>query len=75
MAEEPEEQQELYEHHRIIVDRGQEMLRIDKYLQTHLMGVSRNKVQMAAKAGCIRVNELPLPLRLFLPLLHQAYPL
>ena len=59
MAEEPEEQQELFEHHRIIVDRGQEMLRIDKYLQSHLMGISRNKVQLAAKAGCIRVNELP----------------
>lgn len=59
MAEESEEIQELYEHHRIQVDRGQEMLRIDKYLQMHLTGVSRNKVQLAAKAGCIRVNEQP----------------
>ena len=62
MAEEElelEEQQELYEHHRITVDRGQEMLRIDKYLQMHLQGVSRNKIQAATKAECVRVNDKP----------------
>ena len=52
-----EQQQELYEHHRITVDRGQEMLRIDRYLQMRLEGVSRTKVQAAVKAGCVRVNE------------------
>ncbi|MBR4505196.1 MAG: RluA family pseudouridine synthase [Bacteroidales bacterium] len=52
-----EQQQELYEHHRITVDRGQEMLRIDKYLQMRLEGVSRNKVQAAVKACCVRVND------------------
>jgi 23S rRNA pseudouridine1911/1915/1917 synthase len=52
-----EQQQELYEHHRITVDRGQEMIRIDRYLQMHLQGISRNKIQAAAKAGCIVVNE------------------
>ncbi len=57
MAEEPEEQQELYEHHRIIVDRGQEMMRLDKYLQMRLEGVSRTKVQAATKAGCVHVND------------------
>ena len=31
--DELEQGQELYEHHRITVDRGKEMLRIDKYLQ------------------------------------------
>ncbi len=51
-----EQQQELYEHHHIIVDRGQEMLRIDKYLQMHLQGVSRTKIQAATKAECVRVN-------------------
>ena len=59
MAEElefEEQQQELYEHHHIIVDRGQEMLRIDKYLQMHLQGVSRTKIQAATKAECVRVN-------------------
>lgn len=54
-----EQQQELYEHHRITVDRGQEMLRIDRYLQMHLQGISRNKIQAAAKADCIMVNDKP----------------
>ena len=52
-----EEESELYEHHRIVVDKGQAMLRLDKYLQMRLEGVSRNKIQMAVKAGCVLVNE------------------
>lgn len=52
-----EQQQELYEHHRITVDRGQAMLRIDRYLQMRLEGISRTKVQAAVKAGCVRVND------------------
>lgn len=59
MADELEEQQELYEHYRISVDRGQEMLRVDKYLQTHIEGVSRTKIQAATKAGCVVVNDKP----------------
>ena len=51
------EQQELYEHHRFTVDRGQESLRLDIYLQMRLGGVSRTKIQAAAKAGCIHVND------------------
>jgi 23S rRNA pseudouridine1911/1915/1917 synthase len=50
------EEQELYEHHRILVDKGQAMLRMDKFLQMRLEGVSRTKIQAAAKAGCILVN-------------------
>lgn len=57
MTEEIELQQDLYERHRINVDRGQELLRIDKYLQMHLQGVSRNKIQAANKAGCVLVND------------------
>lgn len=53
------DEQELYEHHHIVVDKGQEMLRIDKYLQAHLTNVSRTKIQAAAKAGCILVNDKP----------------
>lgn len=52
-----QQEQELYEHHRFTVDRGQTAIRIDLYLQMHLQGVSRNKVQAAAKVGCIRVND------------------
>ena len=53
------DESELYEHHRIIVDKGQAMLRLDKYLQMRLEGISRNKIQAAAKAGCILVNDKP----------------
>ncbi|MBO4599949.1 MAG: RluA family pseudouridine synthase [Bacteroidales bacterium] len=52
-----EEETELYEHHRIVVDKGQAMLRLDKYLQMRLEGISRNKIQAAVKAGCVLVNE------------------
>jgi len=50
---------ELYEHHRIVVDRGQEQMRLDKYLQMRLEGVSRNKIQAATKALCVLVNDKP----------------
>lgn len=49
----------LFEHHRIVVDRGQEPMRIDKYLVNRLMQTSRTKVQSAAQAGNILVNDKP----------------
>jgi len=52
-----EESSELFEHHRIVVDPGQEALRIDKFLFNRIENVSRNKIQQAAKAGNILVNE------------------
>jgi 23S rRNA pseudouridine1911/1915/1917 synthase len=52
---EPEEP-ELYEHTRIEVDKGQQALRIDKFLSDKLPKVSRNRLQIAARAGCIKVN-------------------
>ncbi len=57
---EGQQEQDLYEHHRITVDRGQEPLRIDRYLQMRLAGVSRNKIQAAADVNCIRVNDKPI---------------
>lgn len=54
-----EEAAELYEHYRFTVDKGQGLLRIDKYLANKIEGVSRNKVQNAAKADCILVNDHP----------------
>lgn len=57
VAEAAEEERELYEHHRIVVDKGQEMLRLDKYLQMRLVGISRTKIQAAAKAGCVMVGD------------------
>lgn len=53
------EENELYEHHHIVVDKGQEMVRIDKYLQMRLEGISRTKIQAATKAQCILVNGKP----------------
>ncbi|MCR5455274.1 MAG: RluA family pseudouridine synthase, partial [Bacteroidales bacterium] len=43
----------------ITVDEGQELQRIDKYLDNHIAGISRNKIQDAAKAGCILANGTP----------------
>lgn len=62
LEEELDEQQEqdLYEHYRITVDAGQAPLRIDRYLQMRLSGVSRNKIQAAADVNCIRVNDKPI---------------
>lgn len=57
IAESSEEERELYEHHRIVVDKGQAMLRLDKYLQMRLEGISRTKIQAAAKAGCVLVGD------------------
>ncbi len=51
-----EESFELYEHHNITVDAGQNPLRVDKFLFNKIVNVSRNKVQQAAKAGNIIVN-------------------
>ena len=60
MAELPEineESNELFEHHRVVADPGQTILRIDKFLQFHIANTSRNKIQQAAKAGNILVND------------------
>ncbi len=49
-------EQDLYEHHHFTVDRGQGLLRIDKYLHAKIEGISRNKLQNSSKAGNILVN-------------------
>jgi len=54
-----DENDELYEHHRIVVDPGQSLMRIDVFLTNRLENVSRNKIQNAAKAGSILVNSKP----------------
>lgn len=55
----PDEERELYEHYRIKVDEGQGLLRIDKFLTARLEVTSRNKIQNAAKADSILVNDQP----------------
>ena len=50
---------QLYEHMRMEVDRGQEPVRIDKYMSEHVQHSSRNRIQKAADAGFIQVNGTP----------------
>ena len=59
--EEQEQEQEdlLYEHFRLEVDKGQVPIRIDKYLVEHQPHSSRNRIQQAADAGFIHVNDKP----------------
>jgi len=52
-----EDEPDLYEHHRFVADKGQGLLRLDKFLMLRLESVSRNKVQNAARAGNILVNN------------------
>ena len=50
---------EMYKHYRFEVDKGQSLLRIDKYLTDKIAGISRNRIQDAADAGNILVNRKP----------------
>ena len=54
--DEIDEGQELFEHHRFVVDKGQTSVRIDKYLVNCMAAVSRNRIQEAADGGYILVN-------------------
>ena len=48
----------LHEHYRFVIDKGQEALRIDKYLSNMLSNkISRTRIQEAAEAGYIKVND------------------
>ena len=51
--------QELWEHYRVVADKGQTLLRVDKFLVARIENVSRNRIQQAAEAGCILVNGKP----------------
>ena len=53
---EAEGSEELFEHFAITVDKGQKMLRLDKYLVDRMEHCSRNRIQAAADNGNIRVN-------------------
>jgi 23S rRNA pseudouridine1911/1915/1917 synthase len=51
------EEQDLFEHFRLVVDKGQSLLRIDKFLMNRMENATRNRIQNAADLGCILVNE------------------
>jgi len=53
------EQEDLYEHFRFIAQKGQQPLRVDKYLMNYIENATRSKIQKAAKDGNIHVNDIP----------------
>ncbi|RFZ85616.1 RluA family pseudouridine synthase [Mucilaginibacter terrenus] len=50
------DEQDLYEHLRVVVDKGQSLLRIDKFLMHRVENASRNRIQNAIDAGNVLVN-------------------
>lgn len=46
----------LFEHYRFVADKGQSLIRIDKFITNRIEGISRNRIQNAAAADCILVN-------------------
>ncbi len=51
------EEDELFEHHRFVVDPGQGLLRIDKYLMQKVQNATRTKIQVAIDAESVKVNN------------------
>ena len=52
-----DQEQDLFEHYRFVADPKQGPLRIDKFLMGRIENASRNKIQQAAAAGSILVND------------------
>lgn len=52
-----DEEQGMFEHFRLNVDKGQEPMRVDKYMATHLEDTSRHRIQCAIKEQYVRVND------------------
>jgi 23S rRNA pseudouridine1911/1915/1917 synthase len=52
------ENDDLYEHYRFTASEGQEPLRVDKFLMNFIENATRSKIQQAAKAGNIFVNDV-----------------
>jgi len=48
----------LYEHYAFTANSGQQPLRVDKFLMNRIENATRNKIQQAAKAGSVHVNDL-----------------
>jgi len=51
---------DLFEHHRIVADAGQTLLRIDKFLMDRLPNVTRTKIQNGIHDGFVKVNDKPI---------------
>lgn len=57
--QEPEDD-ELFEHHRIVADQRQSLVRVDKFLMDRLPNVTRTKIQGGIHEGFVKVNEKPI---------------
>lgn len=57
---EDQEDNELFEHSKIIVDKGQSLLRIDKFLLLRVENASRSRIQNAIDAENVLVNSKPI---------------
>lgn len=51
---------QLFEHYRVVADKGQTLIRVDKFLMNLLELASRNRVQKAADAGMVMANGKPI---------------
>ncbi len=61
LQDDPEElDDELFEHHRIMADPGQSLVRADKFLFDRLPNVTRTKIQNGIHDGFVKVNEKPI---------------
>ena len=54
-----EQEEGFFEHHRIVSDKGQKLMRLDKFLVDRLERTSRNRIQNAADDGFVKVNGVP----------------
>lgn len=59
LQDENDEDHELYEHYRVVADKGQALLRIDKFLMNRVENATRTKIQQAAENGNVLVNDKP----------------
>ncbi|QRR03872.1 RluA family pseudouridine synthase [Dyadobacter sandarakinus] len=50
------EEDDLYEHYRIVADKGQGLIRLDKFLNLHVANASRTKIQNGIDAEAVKVN-------------------
>ncbi len=56
LEDSPESSEELFERLNIVVDGGQEPLRLDKFLTARIEHASRNKIQQAIDSGRVLIN-------------------
>lgn len=59
IEQEPDDNEELFEHHRFEAGKGQSPLRVDKFLMNLMENTTRSKIQKAADDGNIYVNDIP----------------